>query len=70
MWIYTRSPAPAAPTESEPSLRICGTSAVVPSFMTSLCLGLAERMYQMELIAFGLLMKSVLRRLVSDVPAC
>ena len=43
---------------------------VVPSFMTSLCLGLAERMYQMELIAFGSLMKSVLMRLVSDVPAC
>src|ERR1700733_15798830 len=38
--------------------------------MTSACFGRAERMYQIELIAFGLLMKSVLIRLVSEVPGC
>ena len=43
---------------------------VVPSFITSACFGRAERMYQIELIALGLLMKSVLIRLVSEVPGC
>ena len=38
--------------------------------MISACFGRAERMYQMELIALGLLMKSVLMRLVSEVPGC
>ena len=67
MFTYTRSDAPATPTESAPSLRMWGTARSVPSGIFSMAVGRwASR--KMALMLLGLWLWSVAKRDVSDVP--